>query len=192
MFCFPQPMCWVVVSVCRLLEWLLAWGHSPPRKQYCEPGPNKTYIDIKKDIFLKSFFSSPLEESYCLSSQYFSGSPSEEGSQAWPRLTPHRTFIVFRLQHILGDTDTDLSSPRPPPTVMARQIRMEVQGCEATRQPYQEKNLSRELITPLEHQRTANAFLINVSDIINCYIEWNLSILIAIKEGAVIFRFNVV
>ena len=50
---------------------------------------------------------------------------------------------------------TDLSSPRPPPTVAARQIRMAVQGWEATRQPYQEKNLSRELITPLEHQRTA-------------------------------------
>ena len=55
MFCFPQPMCWVVVSVCRLLEWLLAWGHSPPRKQYCEPGPNKTYIDIEKDIFERHF-----------------------------------------------------------------------------------------------------------------------------------------
>ena len=49
---------------------------------------------------------------------------------------------------------TDLSSPRPPPTVTARQMRMAVQGKVDTRRPYQVKNFSREVIIPFWHQRT--------------------------------------
>ena len=49
---------------------------------------------------------------------------------------------------------TYLSRPRPPPTVTARQMRIEVQGKVDTSRPYQVKNFSREVIIPFWHHRT--------------------------------------